>query len=210
MRLILASTSPRRKELLTLLGLPFEVVEPSFVEKSRRDLPPGEQARAFASAKARSCASRFPGDVILGSDTLIAIENDLLGKPENLQEAAGMLRRLRGCRHVIHTAVALVQPAGGIEDIGLETVRVWMKDLSDGEIERYVNTGECLGKAGAYSIQGAGGRLIDRIEGDYTAAVGLPLRLTADLLRKQGCPPPVDLALLYATRPFPNWAVFQR
>jgi septum formation protein len=209
MRLILASTSLRRKELLALLRLPFEVVEPSFAEKIRPGLPPDEQVRSFAAGKARSCVSRFPGDVILGSDTLISIENEILGKPADVREAGAMLRRLRGRRHVIHTAVALVKPAGGVEDLALETVQVWMKDVSEGEIERYVRTGECLGKAGAYSIQGAGGRLIDRIEGDYTAAVGLPLRLVADLLRKQGLSTPVDMAFLYSTKPFPNWAVFQ-
>jgi septum formation protein len=208
MRLILASTSPRRKELLGLLGVPFEVAEPSFVEEIRRDLPPEEQARSFAAGKARSCAARFPGTLILGSDTLIAIGQEILGKPADVQEARTMLRRLRGRRHVIHTAVALLRPAGG-EEVGLETVQVWFKDISDAAIEQYMNTGECLGKAGAYSIQGAGGRLIDRIEGDYTAAVGLPLRLVANLLAKQGLSAGVSIDDLYARKPFPNWAIFQ-
>jgi len=101
-----------------------------------------------------------------------------------------------------------VRPAGGVEEVGLETVRVRMKPLGDGEIETYVRTGEGSGKAGAYSIQGVGGGLIDGIEGDYTAAVGLPLRLVADFLRTHGVPLSVDIAHLYQTKPFSNWAHF--
>ena len=208
MRLILASTSPRRKELLALLQIPFEVVAPSFVEQLRSDLSPSEQAGRFASGKARSCLYRFPTDLVLGSDTLISIGAEILGKPRTTEDAGTMLRQLRGQRHVIHTAVAILRQADALEQVALETVQVWMKKASDREINEYVATGESMGKAGAYSIQGAGGRLIDRIEGDYTAAVGLPLRLMADLLRKQGLATPVNIDHLYETRPFPNWARF--
>jgi len=208
MRLVLASTSPRRKELLALLQVPFEVVDPTSPEQLSRDHPPETQAQLFAERKARSCADRFPDRLVLGSDTLIAVGSDVMGKPSDLTEAGAMLRRLRGREHVIYTSVALFRKADGIQDVAVETVRVWMKNFSDAEVEEYLRTGESMGKAGAYSIQGRGGRLIDRIAGDYTAAVGLPLRLVADLLRKRGVSLPIDVEMLYRTKPYPNWDLF--
>jgi len=208
--LILASTSPRRKDLLALLQVPFEVVEPDFVERLRQGLAPDAQARQFADGKAASCAARFPDRLVLGSDTLIALDGEVLGKPTDLADARTMLRKLRGRAHLIHTAVALRRHADGIRDFGCETVRVWMRAVDDAELEAYVHTGESLGKAGAYSIQGVGGRLIERIAGDYTAAVGLPLRLTADLLRRHGLAVPADVDELYRAKPYPNWGRFER
>ncbi|MEW6543173.1 MAG: nucleoside triphosphate pyrophosphatase [Nitrospirota bacterium] len=210
MRLLLASTSPRRKDLLALLQVPFEIVEPVFEERVRQDVSPEEQACLIADGKARSCAERFPDRLVLGSDTLIAVGRTILGKPADRAGADRMLRQLRGREHLIHTAVALRGEAARIREWGVETVRVWMKDFTDGELDEYLRTGESLGKAGAYSIQGAGGRLIACIEGDFTAAVGLPLKLVAGLLTKHGMPVPVDVAQLYRAKPYPNWAVFQR
>jgi septum formation protein len=209
MRLILASTSPRRRELLALLQVPFEAVEPTFVEQLRGGLPPDEQARLFAEGKAQLCGARFPHDLVLGSDTLISIDEAVLGKPADSAEAGAMLRRLRGRDHLIHTAVALRQEAAGRQDVGIETVRVWVRSLSEAEVEAYVRSEEGMGKAGAYSIQGAGGGLIERIEGDYTAVVGLPLRLVAGLLTKHGMDPPVDVEGLYRKKPYQNWGKFE-
>ncbi len=208
--LILASTSPRRKDLLALLQIPFDVAEPDFSEHPRRDLSPQDQARLFAEGKARSCAERFPDRFVLGSDTLIALDGEVMGKPADLDDARSMLQRLRGRVHVIHTAVALRRQSDAVQDAAVETVRVWVKAFDKVELEAYLHTGESLGKAGAYSIQGVGGRFIERIEGDYTAAVGLPLRLVADLLRRQGLVGPVDVEQLYRSKPYPNWAAFQR
>lgn len=209
MPLLLASTSPRRKDLLALLRIPFEVADPSFVERLRRDLTPEEQAKQFAAGKARSCAAQYPTRLVLGSDTLIALDGSVLGKPADLAEARAMLRTLRGREHLIHTAVALCRQDEPGEAIGCETVRVWMKPFSEQELTAYLATGEGLDKAGAYSIQGRGGDLIERILGDYTAAVGLPLRLTAELLRKAGLAIPADVAELYRTKPYPNWGTFE-
>ena len=164
----------------------------------------------FAEGKARSCAARFPGSVILGSDTLIALDGEVMGKPSGLADARSMLLRLRGRVHAIHTAVALLRQSDAIQDAAVETVLVWMRPFDETELEAYLHTGESLGKAGAYSIQGVGGRFIERIEGDYTAAVGLPLRLVAGLLRKRGATLPIDVEQLYRDKPYPNWAVFQR
>jgi septum formation protein len=121
-----------------------------------------------------------------------------------------MLRRLRGREHRIYTAVAVCDGARRLEDVAVESVTVWMKPFSDDDLEAYLEGGEWEGKAGAYSIQGRGGEFIERIEGDYTAAVGLPLRLTASLLTKHGLSVPVDVEQLYRAKPFPNWSAFQR
>ncbi len=210
MPLILASTSPRRKELLALLQLPFEVVEPDFQERIHADLPPEAQARAFALGKAQSCVRQHADCLVLGSDTLIAVGETILGKPADRAEAGAMLRRLRGRDHYIYTAVALCCAARHIQDVAVDIVKVWMKPFSDADLDAYLATGEWQGKAGAYSIQGRGGDFIERIEGDFTAAVGLPLRLTASLLQKHGLSVPVDVEQLYRTKPYPNWGTFQR
>ena len=216
MRLILASSSPRRHALLSLLRVPFDIVEPVDVEQPHPDLGPGALATLYAERKARSCADQFPDCLVLGSDTLIALEDgrdsapgpEVLGKPADLAEARTMLRRLRAQEHVIHTAVALVCHRDGVADLASEQVRVWMRQVSDEEIEAYLRTEESLGKAGAYSIQGEGARLITGIQGDFTAAVGLPLRLVADLLQRRGVRVSVDVERLYREKPFPNWAKF--
>jgi septum formation protein len=216
MRLILASSSPRRHALLSLLQVSFDIVEPDDVEQPRPHLDPAALATLYAERKARSCADRFPGCLVLGSDTLIALEDrrdstprtEVLGKPADLAEARAMLRRLRGQEHVIHTAVALICQRDGVADRASEQVRVWMRQVSDTEIEAYLRTEESLGKAGAYSIQGEGARLIAGIQGDFTAAVGLPLRLVADLLQQRGVRLSVDVEALYRARPYPNWDRF--
>jgi len=208
MRLILASTSPRRKGLLALLGYRFEVCAPSFIEELDSARPAEEQAREFALKKAVSCESRCPDRLILGGDTVIAVEGDVIGKPRDRVDAEAMLRRLMGREHRICSAVAVVDQRRGIHDAAVATVRVWMKQWDDARLAAYVRTGESLGKAGAYSIQGAAGELIDRIEGDFTAAVGLPLRLVSTMLAANGLIVPVDLEKLYRERPYPTWNRF--
>ena len=209
MRLILASTSPRRHELLTLLGLPFEVVAPPFVEQIRPHLSAEEQAVEFAAGKAKSCLSSYPDALSLGSDTLIHLGAEVLGKPVDLADAEVMLRRLAGQKHRIVTAVALAGPEPERCDVRLAEVLVTMKSLNEAALAGYLRTGESLGKAGAYSIQGGGAAFIERIEGDFTAAVGLPLRLVVEMLQQQGLSCPVDIEQLYAGRPYPNWDRFR-
>ena len=208
MRLILASTSPRRHELLALLGLSFEVMTPSFVEQISPHLPAARQAAEFAEGKARSCLGQDPDALVLGSDTLISLDNEVLGKPSSLAEAGTMLRRMAGRTHTIFTAVALVNQDRGTCDVQVARVQVAMKAFHESDLSAYLRTEESLGKAGGYSIQGVGAVLIDRIEGDYTAAVGLPLRLLANRLLLQGMPCPVDVDHLYQVKPYPNWARF--
>ena len=207
MRLILASTSPRRKDLFTLLHIPFEVVAPPFQEQIHQECSAAEQARRFALGKAWACAQRYPDSLVLGSDTLISVGDEVLGKPADRKEARATLQQLRGREHVIHTAVAICRKRDDLQDVAVETVRVWMHNLSDAEVETYLQTEEWIGKAGAYAIQESGSRLIARIEGDYTAAVGLPLRLVAHLLRVRGVDAP-DIQKVYQTKSYPNWAMF--
>jgi septum formation protein len=208
MALILASTSPRRRELLALLGIPFDVKDPSFEEQLVVGRSAIDQVQSFAQGKALSVARKEPEALVLGSDTVIELDHDVLGKPANLSEARSMLLRLAGRDHYVHTAVALACSARAIEAVALATTTVRMKPFDERARERYLATRESLGKAGAYSIQGMGGGLVDSIDGDFTAVVGLPLRLVSRLLVQAGVEVPVNVDELYATKPYPNWARF--
>ena len=208
MQLILASSSPRRKELLALLGLAFEVCPSDVDEQPTVGWSPIEQVKQFALAKAKAVAQVRPQAVVLGSDTVIELDGRLLGKPRDRDDARTMLARLAGRSHLVHTAVVLCHRARGIESIDVATTGVQMK-ADDGQIyEQYLASGESLGKAGSYAIQGAGGMLIDRIDGDYTAVVGLPLRLVAGLLRSVSYPVPVNVEDLYQRKLYANWSQF--
>ncbi|THI90309.1 MAG: septum formation protein Maf [Nitrospira sp. CG24A] len=208
MTIILASTSPRRRELLALLGVPFDVKSPIFEERLVADRLAVEQVRFFARGKAQSVASQEPEAIVLGSDTVIEVDHDMIGKPVDLADARAMLRRLAGRDHHVHTAVAVVCSARVIDTVALSTTVVRMKPFDELAHERYLKTGESLGKAGAYSIQGVGGNLIDSIDGDFTTVVGLPLRLVAQLLLQVGVNVPINLDELYAMKPYANWARF--
>jgi septum formation protein len=208
MSLILASTSPRRRELLALLGIPFDVKSPSFEEQLVVGRPAIEQVQSFAQGKARSVARQEPEAIVLGSDTVIELNHHVLGKPADLAEARTMLWRLAGRDHHVLTAIALVCSARAIDIVALSTSVVRMKPFDERVHERYLATGECLGKAGAYSIQGEGGDLIDSVKGDFPTVVGLPLRLVSQLLIQVGVRVPVDLDELYAIKPYANWARF--
>jgi septum formation protein len=208
MSLILASTSPRRRELLALLGIPFDVKSPSFEERLVADRPAIQQVMSFAQGKAQSVARQEPEAIVLGSDTVIELDHDVLGKPADLAEARAMLRRLAGRDHHVCTAVALVCSSRAINVVALSTAVVRMKPFDEHAHERYLSTGESLGKAGAYSIQGEGSDLVDSIDGDFPTVVGLPLRLVAQLFAQAGVRVPVDLDELYVTKPYANWARF--
>ena len=208
MPLILASTSPRRRELLALLGIPFDVKSPSFEERLVAACPAIEQVQSFAQGKAQSVAGQEPEAIVLGSDTVIEVDHDVLGKPDDLAKARAMLRRLAGREHHVRTAVALVCSSRAINVVALSTAVVRMKRFEERVHERYLATGESLGKAGAYSIQGRGGDLVDSIDGDFPTVVGLPLRLVAQMLTQAGVRVPVDLDELYAIKPYANWACF--
>jgi septum formation protein len=184
MRLVLASASPRRRELLAAAGIacfvdPVDADETRVAEESA-----GEYAVRVALEKARAGARRHPADAVLGADTIVVVDDLILGKPAGQADAARMLTQLSGRAHDVLTGVALV--VSGVERTHLERTRVWFSDLSAQDIENYVKAGEPLDKAGAYAIQGRASRMIPRIEGSYANVVGLPVEAVWRLLRDAG------------------------
>lgn len=208
MQLVLASGSPRRRELLALLGLSFEVCPSEFQEHPTVGLSPIEQVRRFAREKAKSVARVRPQALVLGSDTVIDLDGQLLGKPVDLADARAMLVRLAGRSHQVHTAVALCHREQDVDSVEVATAEVRMKADLEQAYERYLASEESLGKAGAYAIQGLGGNLVEWITGDYTTVVGLPLKLVAHLLRSAGYPLLVNVEDLYRRKPYANWNRF--
>ena len=208
MRLILASTSPRRREILALLGLPFDVIQPDFEETFSPGRSIEEEAIEFAVGKAESVARQNARAIVIGSDTMISLDEGKIGKPRDLSDARAMLGKLTGRTHHIYTSVAIIDGSGGSGLTVLEKVTVKMRAFSDAEVEDYLACGESLDKAGAYSIQGNGRQLIASIEGDYLAAVGLPLKPIADYLKDRGIAVPVNVDSLYANKSFLNWQSF--
>jgi septum formation protein len=193
-RIFLASTSPRRRELLARLGIPFVTV-PADVPETRR---PGESPLALAErlalAKADAVARRVlarpsaevSGGVVLGADTVVAAGDLDFGKPNDESDAASMLRRLRGRTHVVTTGVALVDLATDARSVSSESTRVHLRNMSDDEIAGYVATGDPLDKAGAYAIQNDRFHPVEWIDGCYSNVVGLPLCLVTRLLQAFG------------------------
>lgn len=208
MDLLLASTSPRRQELLRLLGVPFHIVAPTSQEIPTPQFTPLQQTQQFAREKAESVGRDYPDAVILGSDTVIEIEGALLGKPENMDEAQHMLRQLRGKPHQVHTGVSFQQKTTNLSVNFVETATVWLTSFTDQILQSYLDTKESLGKAGAYSIQGEGAKLIATIEGDYTTIVGLPLLRVAEVLEQQGFTIPNPVEQIYRDKPYRNWKDF--
>lgn len=209
MNIILASTSPRRRELLNLLGISFEIIAPTCEEVISPDIAPSEQAKQFAKDKAESVALHHPDDLVLGSDTVIEIDDSLLGKPEDLKDAETMLRQLRERSHQVHTGLALIQKAKNISVSLVETAKVWVKPFTEVDLKAYLATQESLGKAGAYSIQGHGAKLIEKIEGDYPTIVGLPLWRVGKLLEERGIKLGHSIEEIYRVRPYANWKDFE-
>jgi septum formation protein len=183
--LVLASASPRRAQVLSQLGLAFEVV-PAGVDES---LLPGEPAAAhverLARGKAALVAARRPHAIVVGSDTVVVLEDEPLGKPRDAEDAVRMLLRLQGRTHTVATGVAVVTPDGAARS-GVELVRVRFRAFDAGVARAYVATDEPLDKAGAYGIQGRGAALVESIEGDYFAVMGLPVHRLLRLLEAAG------------------------
>jgi septum formation protein len=187
-RLVLASASPRRRELLGQLGLSFEVSAADIDETPRQGEPATNYVLRLAQEKARAVTARHPGAWVLAADTTVALGDELLGKPQDAAEARGMLGRLSGRTHEVHTGVALAGPGG--EHSTVVRTRVSFRSLSLGEIDWYVGTGEPLDKAGSYAMQGKGGFLVTAVEGSPTNVIGLPLGETLELLARVGVPLP--------------------
>ena len=206
MRLVLASTSPRRRQILALLGVPFEVIAPEFEERISAHLPADQEVLEFALGKAQSVATKHPGSIVIGSDTMIELSGEKIGKPADREDARRILRALAGKTHRIFTSVALVD-SGERGIMNVETVSVEMRRYTEKEIENYLRSGESDDKAGAYSIQGQGSDLIKSICGDFLAAVGMPLRRIALYLKSRGLAV-ADIEKVYAEKSFMNWRRF--
>jgi septum formation protein len=183
--LILASASPRRQELLREAGISFEVHPAHIPEERKPDEAPLEYVLRLAEEKARAVARRFPERYVLGADTTVVADEHVLEKPADYADAARMLRLLSGRAHQVITAVSLVKP-GGQSDTRACTTQVFFRKLSEEEIQRYVASHEPMDKAGAYAIQGGAAGFADRMEGEYSNVVGLPLSLVTEMLRTNG------------------------
>lgn len=184
---MLASASPRRRELLLELGVSFEISVSGVDEDGDfRGRKPADVAMELALLKARDVGSKVNDGLILGADTVIDYGGELLGKPESPRHAFEMLARLSGKDHLVITGVSLFEPSSGTSWTKFEATRVRMRAASGPEIEAYVESGEPMDKAGSYAIQGLGESLVDSIEGCYNNVVGLPLCLVWELLGQSG------------------------
>jgi septum formation protein len=185
-RVILASASPRRRELLALVGIDHEV-RPADVDES--PLPgesPVAHAERLARAKAHAVAEQEPGAVVIAADTIVVVDGDVLGKPRDRRDAHAMLRRLSGRTHTVLTAIAVARESR--TESAVESVDVTFRPLSDDEIDAYIATGEPMDKAGAYGIQGYGATIVERVDGDYFSVMGMGLRRLVELLQRVGAP----------------------
>jgi septum formation protein len=185
-RVILASASPRRRELLTLIGIRHEVRPADIDESLLAGEGPVAHAERLARAKAHTIAGHEPGAVVIAADTIVVVDGDVLGKPRDTTEAHAMLRRLSGRTHTVLTAIAVALESR--TESAVESVDVTFRALSDGEITAYIVTGEPMDKAGAYGIQGYGATIVERVDGDYFSVMGLGLRRLVDLLERVGAP----------------------
>ena len=181
--LILASLSPRRKELIGRLGIPFEVCPADIDEGALAETDPKKTVLALSALKAAAIFKEHPMDLVLGADTVVAADGKILGKPTSRKEAAGMLRRLSGKHHQVFSGFTLMSKERTVSRAVVTTVH--FAPLTDLEIERYLDSGEPFDKAGAYGIQGLGGLFVTHIEGDYNAVVGLPLQAVYTVLKEE-------------------------
>jgi len=179
-RLILASTSPRRRELLTQAGFTFDIVPADIDETQLPGEGPVDYVRRLAFEKAKAIHATHPNDTILGADTTVVLQGEVLGKPANALEAERMLRMLAGKMHQVYTGIAVVTHSATAQHV--ETTNVFFTPISEADLKRYLSTGDSLDKAGAYGIQGYAARWISRIEGDFFNEMGLPIAATVSLL----------------------------
>lgn len=182
--LILASSSPRRKELLENLQLKFEVFSSDIDESFNPAHAPKDIVMELAYRKAKAVSEQRPDSYVIGSDTVVVFDSNILGKPKDKKEAFTMLKALAGKTHTVYTGVCIIAPEKEIKFYTKTAVVFW--ELTDEEIHSYINTGEPFDKAGAYGIQGFGSILVKEIRGDYFSVVGLPVSKTVRELKKAG------------------------
>lgn len=186
MKLILASSSPRRAAYLKELGIDFREVRPEVDETRRRGESPRAYVRRLALEKASAISKLHPRSWVVAADTTVVVDRVILGKPRDATEARKMLRKLSGRSHRVLSGIALVRAVSPVARSAVSSTRVFFRSLDEDEIRWYVETGEPLDKAGAYGAQGKGGLLVSRVEGSFSNVVGFPLEKFYELLRECG------------------------
>lgn len=185
-QIILASTSPRRKELMGLLCLPFEAVASDYEEDMTLDLPPSQLVQHLALGKAQAVAKKYTDALVIGGDTIVVLDDHRLGKPHTPERAKEMLVMLRGRTHQVMTGHAVIDTATGVTKTAVSMSNVTFSAYTEKQIDCYVATGEPLDRAGAYAIQGYASLFTEKIEGDYFGILGLSVTTLAELLLKFG------------------------
>jgi MAF protein len=189
--IVLASSSPRRRELFSLLGLPFQAVDPQVDETSLEGEKPKSIALRLALAKAQEAAMSHPEAIIVAADTVVILGEKTLGKPRDGDEAIAILKALRGKKHRVISGVIVLDAATGVKTEEVAETQVWMRDYSREEIAQYIRRGEPFDKAGGYAIQDKKFRPVARVEGCYANVMGLPLCHLYRALKRVGVSPPV-------------------
>ena len=187
MKIILASKSPRRKELMDLLNLNYEVIVSDADETLEDGLSMEEQSKKLALVKAKAVFAETSGDrIVIGADTLVYKDSQKLGKPENRENAVKMLNVLKNAEHQVCTGIAILVQKDNIytEVVDCSTTSIHIKDMSDNEIQEWINTGKAFDKAGAYAIQDEFSKFIDKIDGNYSSVVGLPIDKVYEIIKK--------------------------
>jgi septum formation protein len=184
MTLILASSSPRRRDLLNQIGIRFDVLPANLDETRHRDESPTAYVQRLALEKAHAIQALHPKSTVLGADTTVVAHQEILNKPKDLADAERMLRSLSNTVHQVHTGIALVTPTTQLTHV--ETTSVFLSPIPEDELAHYLSTRDSLDKAGAYGIQGYAARWVTRIEGDFFNVMGLPIAAVTSLLRKTG------------------------
>jgi len=183
-KIILASKSEQRKKLLKIIGLDFEIEKSDYMEDMTEKLPAYKLAQKLALGKARAVAKKHKNAIIIGADSFVVLGKEFLGKPHTSQKANEMLKKISGKKHQLITGIAIIDTKKNKTITDYEITEVWMKKLSNKEIEEYIKTGEPLHKAGGYAIQKLGCLFIEKINGSYTNAVGLPINKIYEYLLK--------------------------
>lgn len=189
--LILASSSPRRQELIKMLRLPYRIAVSDIDESMPHGTPPDAYVERLSLRKAKAVSDRIrenggePG-IVIGSDTVVVLDGDILGKPADERDAFAMLKKISGRTHQVYTGITCIGTESGKTVTRHEVTHVTMKRLTDDQIRRYIATGEPLDKAGAYAVQGIGATIVEKIEGDYFNVVGLSIRVLSEMLAEFG------------------------
>lgn len=185
-RIVLASASPRRKQLLKQLGLNFEIVASDLEEKLNPRLKPRTQAEALALQKAEAVAHQFADAIIIGADTIVALNDEVIGKPKDVADAKRILKKLRGRQHTVVTGFVLIDTLNKRKIVKSVETKVWFRKLSPQEIHNYIEREKPFDKSGSYAITQLAAIFIEKIEGDFSNVVGLPLFTLARELKKLG------------------------